>query len=301
MPIYVNHYETTKVPKLTGLNFIDAKKIVEETGLDIKQADIKFDEKIPIGQILDQNPPPDVMVKSGRRVYVTICGGEQLSEVPNLKGRSLRDAKFALEQRGLRVGETVRKSTSEFPEDHVLSQIVQPGSKVKRNTAIELIISDGPLAGELRVPMIVGKNLEDAKKLINESKLKVGKVTYQSNNEVPAGQVVDQYPKADKSANENTTVELFVAKKKVVIKIEEEEADMSVEGNADLNNSTDKNSQTNKPGVNKESTKSDTKESPNSGNKEQSKETDKTNEPEKSKDKQPPQEKDNSDQKEQAK
>lgn len=245
MPLYVNHYETVKVPKLTGINFLEAKEIVEKSGLDIKQADVKYDDKVPIGQILDQNPPPDVMVKSGRRVYVTICGGEQLSEVPNLKGRSLRDAKFALEQRGLRVGESVRKNTNEFPADFVVSQIVQPGSKVKRNTAIELIVSDGPLVGDLKVPMLIGKNLEEAKKTITDSKLKVGKITYQTNNDVPAGQIVDQYPKADKSANESTSVELFVARKKVVIKTEEEETDMSVEGNADLN-AGDKSIPTNK-------------------------------------------------------
>lgn len=245
MPLYVNHYETVKVPKLTGINFIEAKEIVEKSGLDIKQADVKYDEKIPIGQIIDQNPPPDVMVKSGRRVYVTICGGEQLADVPNLKGRSLRDAKFALEQRGLKVGETVRKNTNEFPADYVVSQIVQPGSKVKRNTSIELIVSDGPLAGDLRVPLVIGKNLEEARKIITDAKLKVGKITYQTKNDLPPGQIIDQYPKADKSANESTSVELFVSRKKAVIVPDEEEGSANVEGNADLNGS-DKTVQTNK-------------------------------------------------------
>ena len=31
---------------------------------------------------------------------------------------------------------------------------------------------------------------------------------------MPAGQIIDQYPKKDKSAKENTAVDLFVAKKK---------------------------------------------------------------------------------------
>jgi serine/threonine-protein kinase len=294
MPLYVNHYETVKVPKLTGMNFVEAKNLVEQSGLDIKQADVKYDEKIPIGQVLDQNPPPDVMVKSGRRVYVTICGGEQLAEVPNLKGRSLRDAKFALEQRGLRVGETVRKNTNEFPQEVVLSQVVQPGSKVKRNTAIELIISDGPIVGDLRVPMVVGKNLDEAKKIITEGKLKVGKITYQTNNEIPAGQIVDQYPKADKSANESTSVELFVARKKVVIQKEEEEGDMSVEGNADLN-ATEK-----KPSTPKGDTKDQQKENTKSTAKDQTKETDKPKDLDKSKEKQPVTDKDKTTQKEQS-
>ncbi len=44
-------------------------------------------------------------------------------------------------------------------------------------------------------------------------KLKVGKITYQS-SDLPAGQIIDQYPKKDKSAKENTAIDIFVAKKK---------------------------------------------------------------------------------------
>lgn len=223
MPWYVKHSDTVKVPKITGMNFVEAKKIVEDGGLEIKQGEVKYDENIPIGQILDQNPPADETVKYGRRIYVTICGGEQLSDVPNLKGKSLRDAKFTLEQRGLKLGETVRKNTTEFPADFVLSQIIQPGSKVKKNTALDLILSDGPVVGDLKVPNLTGKNLEDAKKIITESKLKLGKITYQTNNDLPAGQIIDQYPKVDKSANENTAVDLFVARKKVIIQKDLEE------------------------------------------------------------------------------
>ena len=59
----------------------------------------------------------------------------------------------------------------------------------------------------------MGKKLADAKKLIEDKKLRVGKITYQS-SDLPVGQVIDQYPKKDKSAKDNTPVDLFIAKKK---------------------------------------------------------------------------------------
>ncbi|CAF3904306.1 unnamed protein product [Rotaria sp. Silwood1] len=74
--------------------------------------------------------------------------------------------------------------------------------------------------GDLIVPDLIGKKLEDAKKLIADKKLKLGKITYQTNNDIPPGQIVDQYPKKDKTANENTAVDLFVSRKK---KVETEE------------------------------------------------------------------------------
>lgn len=254
MPLYVKHSDTAKVPKVTGMNFIEAKQIIEDAGLEIKQGEVKYDENIQIGMILDQNPPSEETVKHGRRVYVTISGGEQLSEVPNLKGKSLRDAKFTLEQRGLKVGETVRKNTPEFPEDYVVSQIIQPGSKLKKNSTIDLILSDGPLAGDLRIPSLTGKTLVEAKKIITDSKLKLGKITYQTNNDIPEGQIVDQYPKFDKSANENTTVDLFVSRKKAIEIIEPEVTDTD---ESDIENNVPKETDTEKT---KDNTKDNTKE-----------------------------------------
>lgn len=259
MPLYVKHADTVKVPKVIGMNFIEAKGVIENGGLEIIQGEMKYDENIPIGQIMDQNPPADETVKYGRRIYVTICGGEQLSEVPNLKGKSIRDAKFTLEQRGLKLGETVKKNTNEFPADFVISQVVQPGSKLKKNSPIDLILSDGPTIGDLKVPNIIGKNLEEAKKIITDSKLKLGKITYQTNNELPPGQIIDQYPKFDKSANENTSVDLFVARKKAIIQKEvEEEADDNA---AQENGKDETKTPTDKTGTPTDKTK-DTKTTP---------------------------------------
>jgi beta-lactam-binding protein with PASTA domain len=246
MPLYVKHADTVKVPKVIGLNFIEAKDIIENGGLEIIQGEMKYDESIPIGQIMDQNPPADETVKYGRRIYVTICGGEMLSEVPNLKGKSMRDAKFTLEQRGLKLGETVRKNTNEFPADFVVSQVIQPGSKLKKNSTIDLILSDGPTIGDLLVPNTVSKNLDEAKKIIADSKLKIGKITYQTNNDLPPGQIIDQYPKSGKSANENTAVDLFVARKKVIIQQEvaEETGDTENNSTEESNTKSDKTEST---------------------------------------------------------
>lgn len=223
MPWYVKHSSLVKVPNVVGLQFTEAKKVLEDSGLDVKQGDVRYDESKPIGLVMDQNPPVDQMVKNGRRIYLTVCGGEQLVEVPKLVGRTLRDAKFTLEQRNLQIGDIVKKFSNEYAEDVVVSQIMQPGSKVKKLSRVDLIVSNGQQVGDIIVPDVVGKKLEEAKKLLEEKKLKVGKITYQA-SDFPVGQIIDQYPKKDKSATENTQVELFVAKKR---KIENEVQEVS--------------------------------------------------------------------------
>ena len=222
MPLYVKHTKLVKVPNVVGMNFVDAKRLIEEAGLDVKQGDLRYDESKPVGIILDQNPLAEQFVKSGRRVYLIVCGGEQLIDVPKLTGKTLRDAKFTLEQRNLNIGEVAKKFSYDYAEDIVISQIIQPGSRVKKNTKVDLIISNGAQIGNIIVPDLVGKKLDDAKKIITDSKLKVGKITYLS-SDLPPGEVIDQYPKKEKSAKENTEVELIIAKKRKEVKKEEEE------------------------------------------------------------------------------
>jgi eukaryotic-like serine/threonine-protein kinase len=225
MPWYVKHSSLVKVPNVVGLQFTEAKKVLENAGLDVKQGDVRYDESKPIGLIMEQNPPVDQMVKNGRRIYLTVCGGEQLMEVPKLTGRTLRDAKFTLEQRNLQIGEIVKKFSNEFAEDVVISQVIQPGSKVKKLSKVDLIISNGQQVGDIIIPDVIGKKLDEARKILEDKKLKVGKITYQA-SDLPVGQVVDQYPKKEKSAKENTTIELFIAKKR---KIENEVQEVSSE------------------------------------------------------------------------
>ncbi len=222
MPWYVKHSKLNTVPNVVGLQFNDAKRILEDAGLNVKQGDVRYDDTKPIGIILEHNPPADQIVKSGRRVYLVVCGGEQMVEVPKLSGRSMRDAKFTLEQRGLDIGSIVKKFSNQFPEDFVINQVIQPGSKVKKSTKIDVIVSNGPQIGNIIIPDLVGKTLDEAKRLILERRLKVGKVTYQP-SDLPSGQVVDQYPKKDKSALENTAVDIFVTKVRPKIEIPEED------------------------------------------------------------------------------
>ena len=215
MPLYVKHSKMTKVPNVVGMNFNDAKQILDETGLDVKQGDIRYDEAKSVGQVLEQNPQADQQVKVGRRIYLVVCGGEQLVEVPKLSGRSIRDAKYTVEQRNLQIGNIVKKYSNLFPEDVIISQVIQPGSRVKKNTKIDVIVSQGAQLGDIIVPDVTGKTLAEAKKTIEDKKLIVGKITYQP-SDLPTGKVLDQYPRKDKSVSEKSTVDLFVAKKREV-------------------------------------------------------------------------------------
>jgi beta-lactam-binding protein with PASTA domain len=228
MPWYVGQNTLVKVPSVVGLSFDSAKRLLDESDLEGVQGDIRYDGSKTIGTVLDQNPPADQMVKSGRRIYLIISGGEQIYDVPNLVGRTVRESKFALAQRNLELQEVGTKQSAQYPAGIVMSQVEKVGMKVKKGTKIGVIVSEGMETGDLKVPDLTGKSLEEAKKLIVQNKLVVGKINYQPGTNVPINAVIDQYPKAFSMAKENTRVDLFI-NKIIKQKIENDEEMNSME------------------------------------------------------------------------
>lgn len=228
MPWYVKHNTLVKVPSVTGLPYNDALKVLEDNGLEGLQGDIRYDASKPIGTILDQLPPSGQMVKDGRRIYLIVSGGEQLYDVPNLVGRTVRESKFILAQRNIELQEVSYKASAQFPPGLVIEQIEQPGAKVKKGTKIGVVVSSGMESGNLKVPDLIGKNVEEAKKILLQNKFTIGKINFQPSSTVALNAVIDQYPKANSLAKENDRVDLFV-NKIVQQKIPDEEEMNSME------------------------------------------------------------------------
>jgi len=226
MPFYVKQNKLVKVPPVVGLNFNDAKKVLDDGDLEGIQGDIRYDANKPIGTILDQNPQSEQMVKSGRRIYLVVSGGEQLYDVPNLVGRTERESKFALAQRNLELLELETRQSAQYPAGTVISQAEPAGTKVKRGTKIGVVISIGMETGNLKVPDLTGKSLEEAKKQIILAHMIVGKINFQPNPNVALNTIIDQYPKGNSMGTENTRIDLFV-NKEVKEKVEPKEEEMN--------------------------------------------------------------------------
>ena len=94
--------------------------------------------------------------------------------------------------------------------------------KVKKGTRIGVVVSTGMDVGDLKIPDLIGKNVEQAKKIILQNKFTIGKINFQPSTSVPVNAVIDQYPKSNTMAKENQRIDLFV-NRVVKEKIPEEE------------------------------------------------------------------------------
>jgi beta-lactam-binding protein with PASTA domain len=162
--------------------------------------------------VINQNPQGGAVVKHGRRVYLTMSGGEALVSVPSLRGRSTRDAKFALDRFGLRLGGINYATSSNFPENTIMEQSVAPDTKVNRGTVVSVTVSSGRETRQIEVPQLVGKSTTEAEKLLLGAHLKVGNITFQPSFDLLPNTVVDQFPRSGEMVNEDQAVDLFIVK-----------------------------------------------------------------------------------------
>ncbi|MFQ5675039.1 MAG: PASTA domain-containing protein [bacterium] len=210
MPWYTKHGEALAVPNVVAQRFEDAKDILELQGLNALKAGEKYSSTLPFGYVVEQNPRPDRLVKKGRNVYLTISAGEREIQVPNLKGLSETNAYERLKSSGLSLGDVEYEySQNELP-DVVMKQSEEPGVLVKANSPIDITVSLGEPTENVKVPSVLGKTLQVAKRDIRRAGLIVGEITYKTNNEYLQNTVLDQSPAPGNIVANGDTVSLLV-------------------------------------------------------------------------------------------
>lgn len=212
LPWYVNHGEILHVPNVMGQPLDSARNTLQARGLVPIESDTRPDPQAPAGTVVGQNPDVDAVVKNGRRVYLTISGGEVLVFVPALRGRSVRDAKFTLEHSGLRIGDVEYAASDAYPENTIVDQSIQPGMKVSKATPVNIVISRGKELQQITVQDFTGKTLIEAERLIAQQGLKLGNITLQASFDLIPNTVVDQFPRGGESVAAGQAVDLFVIK-----------------------------------------------------------------------------------------
>jgi len=221
MGVVVHQKKEVMVPDLTGKTVGQALQILSDQDIYIKKVGEQYNENIPDGSIISQEPLPGSVVKEGKVIKVIISSGGQVILVPQLVGRSLREAKILLRQAGLVLGEETGSYSEEIKKDFVIAQDPSPEEIVTRGSMINLVVSLGP-AREAEVPLMVnliGQNIRSAQKILRDANLPLGEIKETVNDSVPEGTILKQEPDPGEIIDENTIVNLTVAKKSEVHKI----------------------------------------------------------------------------------
>jgi eukaryotic-like serine/threonine-protein kinase len=210
MPWYVSS-SNRPVPSVIGIKADDAMGILKDADLEPILSDTTYDEKFPKGTIIYQRPNANETVKKGRRVYLFVSGGEPVVPVPSITGKTLADARFALERIGLNLGK-IDSLSSESPKYMIFAQQYAPGTPLKKGDYVNVSYSIGVAVGNITVPNLIGKSLSEAEKILSDDSLKVGKINYQVSYSLLPNTVLDQYPIQGNKVNTGDAIDIFVTK-----------------------------------------------------------------------------------------
>jgi serine/threonine-protein kinase len=208
MPWYVSAPEY-QVPNVVGMKKEKAIKILSNMNLEPIEDTPRYDENFPKDHVMFQNPKAGTTVKEGRRVYLSISGGEPQIKMPALIGKTERDAKITLERLGLEV-DTLERIRSEFPANTIVEQEYEEGTNLSKGTEVALKVSVGPQVGMIRVPNIVGKSLNTAEDILRKNSLRIGKISYYDSPTLLPNTIYIQYPSEDKLVSIGDSVDVVV-------------------------------------------------------------------------------------------
>lgn len=213
LPYYTRHNSQVEVPEVVELNVAQADSVLAASGFKLVVEREQYDWNYPEGMVIDQNPEAYAITKKGRRVYVTVSIGEKLALMPNLMGKSARDATFTAQAAGLILTDESfgYEYSNYYPAGVVMAQSIPPGTKLKKDTPIHVSVSLGTLPNEFRVPEVVGQSLDRAQKIILTSGLEVGKIAYVFRSDLLPNTVISQIPNAGEKTDQGQLIDLTVS------------------------------------------------------------------------------------------
>ena len=157
--VIVSGRQVAEVPDVGNQTSKDATQTLEEAGFEVEEESGESSESYR-GYVIDQDPQGGRTAEVGSTVTITVGGGPETVEVPDLSNRTVEEARRALEAADLSLGRQTRESSSRVPAGQVVSQNPSAGSNARSGSSVDVTVSSGP--NQLPVPDVVGYSVSDA-------------------------------------------------------------------------------------------------------------------------------------------
>lgn len=179
-----NHGESLPVPKVKGLTYEEAERLLDEKDLRSLAFDSVYVPNAKPNEVVEQNPSEGSKVKRNRLIYLTINAlPVPKVKVPSVVDMSLRAAVSKLQAAGLDVGEITTKpdiTVNWVLEQRYKGRPIKAGTEINKGTKIDLVVSKGENADgeEVTVPDVRGLSYDEANIEFTFLGLNMGAITY---------------------------------------------------------------------------------------------------------------------------
>ena len=201
---------TKAAPELLDKTFEEATEIAEAEGFKVKKGNDIYSSEYAEGRICMQDPEPGVEMPKEGTITVNVSKGNKEGLVPSVLGMQEEDVEAYLKAYGYVLG-NVKTITSPEKEGMVLEQDPVAGSTLDKESAVDIVVSDGKGTEKGIVPSVTRMSLDDAKKAIKAAGFKVGNITYDWDSTIGKGYVIYQQYQANSQLDKGTAIDLQVS------------------------------------------------------------------------------------------
>ena len=132
------------VPNFIGMDYTQVQNNREYTSMYLFYVTEEYSDTAPAGQIIQQEPSADTVLKAGKTIRLVVSKGPQMAEMPNIIGFTQDSAVKELEARGLVASCFMVVNDGSYASGCVVRTSEEPGTKVEVGTVITVYIAADP-------------------------------------------------------------------------------------------------------------------------------------------------------------
>ena len=132
------------VPNFIGMDYTQVQNNREYTSMYLFYVTEEYSDAAPAGQIIQQEPSADTVLKAGETIQLVVSKGPQMAEMPNIIGFTQDGAVKELEARGLVASCFMVVNDGSYATGCVVRTSEEPGTKVEVGTVITVYIAADP-------------------------------------------------------------------------------------------------------------------------------------------------------------
>ncbi len=197
-----------EIPEVANLEVDEAIEMLETAGFSIGEIKEKHSEEIEEGLVIGTNPKAGVTRVEGTEIDLFTSLGQETVEMDDYVGKQIEQVTTILENSEFDFD--IVSENSDDPEGEILAQEPSAGEEViPGETTIILTVSQGKSYGT--VENLSGYNKAALESYGQRSGFKI-EISEEYSDDVPAGEVIEQTPKANRSLELGGKIHVVVSR-----------------------------------------------------------------------------------------
>ena len=197
------------VPDVVGQSYQTCGTALQQAGFVVGQPQVQASDTVANGVIIAESPAAGTEAHQGDTITLTVSSGKAPVAVPDVTGKALADATFALGQAGFKYT-TRHESSANVPSGDVTRTDPPAGTQAPKGSVVTIYLSNG--AAQTTVPNVVGQKAADANATLTAKGFVVSEQSVSVVDPSQDGLVQSESPAAGTTASQGSTVTIDVGK-----------------------------------------------------------------------------------------